>query len=138
MNRKLLFLLLTAHVGFASATEKTDNVGNKPLPAGAVLMCGEHIIGQSPDKPVHISWQAFGLHDETVKTVQFYQTQFGRPPAPVTSAQSYTWKFTGEQNELHYSVQTPSTDGPWSGCAIKPANFKTVILISNATFVKGR
>lgn len=138
MNTKLLLLSIVANIGCASAVESSDRVGNKELPAGAVLMCDEHVVGEASGKPVHIDWQAFGLNEETNKTVQFYQSQFGQPPATSSDAQSYTWTFKGEYNELQYSVRTPSADWPWSGCVTQPAKFKAVILISNAIWAKGR
>ena len=137
MNKKLLLLLVISHVGCALAAEKWDRVGNKELPADAVLMCGEHVVGESSGKPVHIDWQAFGLNEGTGKIVQFYQSQFGVAPATDSDAQGYTWTFKSEFSELQYSVKTPSAAGPWSGCSKQPANFKAVVLISNAIWVKG-
>ena len=131
MYKNLFLLLAVAHIGYTMAAEESDSVGNKKLPTGAVLMCSEHIAGEASGKPVHIVWQAFGLDEEISKTVQFYQAQFRQPPA-IADAQSYTWIFNGEHDELHYSVEIPSAAGPWSGCKIQPANFKAIILISNA------
>jgi hypothetical protein len=138
MNKTLLLLSIVTGIGCASAAEGSDRVGNMQLPAGAVLMCDEHVIGEASGKPVHIDWQAFGLNEETGKSVQFYQSQFGQPPATSSDAQSFTWTFEGEYNELQYSVKTPTADGPWSGCAKQPTNFKAVVLISNAIWVNGR
>jgi len=101
-------------------------------------MCDENVVGDSSGKPVHIDWQAFGLNEEIEKIVKFYQFQFGQPPATSSDTQSYTWTFKGESNVLKYSVETPSADGPWSGCAKQPASFKAVVFISNALWVKGR
>lgn len=138
MNKKLLLLSIAAYIGCASAAESLDRVGNKKLPAGAVLICDEHVIGDASGKPVHIDWQAFGLNEEAGKTVQFYQSLFGEPPAISSDAQSYTWAFKDGFNELKYSVKTPTADGPWSGCTKQPTHFKTIVLISNAIMVKGR
>ena len=131
MNKKLLLLLMVAHIGFASAADGFDRIGNKELPAGAVLICEEHIVGEASSKPVHIDWQAFGLRAETGKIAQFYQTQFGRPSVTNDDAQNHTWTFKGEYNELKYSVRAASDDGPWSGCAKQLGSFKAVVLISN-------
>lgn len=136
MIKKMLLLLVLAYLGRASAAESTDRVGNKELPFGAVLLCSEHVVGESSGKPMHIDWQAFGLDDEMEKTVQFYQSLFGQPPATEGDGQSYIWTFKGEYNELHYAVKTPTADGPWSQCP-KHADFKSVILISNAIWVRG-
>lgn len=138
MNKILLLLSVVAYIGCASANESSDRVGNKELPAGAVLMCDEHVVGESSGKPVHIDWQAFGLNEEIEKIVQFYQSLFGHPPAINSDAQNYNWTFKGEYNELKYSVANPSAGGPWSGCAKQPASFKAVVIISNALWVKGR
>jgi hypothetical protein len=138
MNKKPLFFLIAVHIGFASANESSDRVGNKELPAGAVLICDEHVVGEASGKPVHIDWQAYGLNDETGKTVQFYQSQFGHPPVTDADGQSHTWTFKSEYHELQYSVKTSSAAGPWSGCVKQPASFKSVVLISNAIWVKGR
>lgn len=100
-------------------------------------MCDEHVVGQSSGKPVHIDWQAFGLNEEPDKTKEFYQAQFGRSP-DLDDAQSSTWTFKGEQNELRYSVKTRSASGPWSGCSRQPTEFKAIILISNLIWAKGR
>jgi len=138
MNKILLLLLVIFHIGCASAAEKLDRVGSKELPTGAVLMCDEHVVGEASGKPVHIDWQAFGLNEEIDKAIQFYQSQFRQPPTSNSDAQSYTWTFKGEYNELQYSVKTPSATGPWSGCSKQPTNFKAVVLISNAIWVNGR
>lgn len=138
MNKNLIVLLIAAYIGCTSAAESGDRVGNKELPAGAVLMCDEHVVGEASGKPVHIDWQAFGLGEDAGRTVRFYQSLFGQPPVANSDAQSYTWTFKGEFNELKYSVETQKVDGPWSGCAKQPTNFKTIVLISNAIWVKGR
>jgi hypothetical protein len=138
MNKKLLLLFVIFYIGCASAAEKFDRVGNKELPADAVLICDEHVVGESSGEPVHIDWQAFGLDEGTGEIVQFYQSQFGVPPTSKNEAQGYTWTFKGEFSELQYSVKTSSAAGPWSGCSNQPANFKAVVLISNAIWVKGR
>lgn len=138
MNKKLLLLSIVAYIECASAAGSSDGIGNKELPAGAVLMCGEHVVGEASGKPVHIDWQAFGLNEEAEGTVQFYQSQFGRPPATNSDGQSYTWTIKGEYNELQYSVKTPRAGGPWSGCAKQPTDFKAIVLISNAIWVNGR
>ncbi|MYM97822.1 hypothetical protein [Duganella vulcania] len=138
MNKKLLLLLVISHIGCALAAEKLDRVGNKELPPDAVLICDDHVVGESSGKPMHIDWQAFGLDEGTDKTVQFYQSQFGVAPATDNDAQGYTWIFKSEYSELQYSVKTPSAAGPWSGCSKPPAHFKAIVLISNAIRVKGR
>ena len=132
MNKNLLLLSVVICIECASAAESSDRVGNKPLPAGAVLICDEHVIGEASGKAVHIDWQAFGLSEDASETVQFYQSKFGQAPAAHSDGQSYTWTFKGEYNELQYSVKTPSAGGPWSGCAKQPTDFKAVVLISNA------
>lgn len=138
MNRKLLLLSMVAHIGFASAADGFDRIGHKELPSGAVLICEEHIVGEASSKPVHIDWQAFGLRADAGEIAQFYHTQFGRPSAANDDAQNQTWRFKGEYNELQYSVRATSEDGPWSGCAKQLGSFKSVLLISNAIWEKGR
>ena len=137
MNKKLFLLFVVAHSSCASAAEKLDRVGGKEIPPSAVLMCDEHVVGEASGKPLHIDWQAFGSNDGVGKIVQFYQSQFRRPPVLESNGQRYTWTFKGEDSELKYSVETPSAVGP-SGCAIPPINFKVVVLISNAIGRKGR
>lgn len=132
MNKNLLSIMLAAHVGAALAAEELDGVGNKRLPSGAVLMCEEHVVAEASGKPVHIGWQAYGLNSGTEKAAQFYASQFALPPTQGHDAHSYTWTFKGKYSELRYSVQSPSVAGPWSGCAIQPSGFQSIILISNA------
>ncbi|MCC2956528.1 hypothetical protein LK542_12980 [Massilia sp. IC2-477] len=136
MNSKNLLLLGAVCLGCTAAAAESDSVGNKKLPAGAVLMCRQHVHGAS-DKPMHIDWQAFGLNEDRERIKHFYQAQFGQPPTR-EDAQSYTWIFEGKQNELHYSVRTPSANGPWAACSIQATNFEVIVLISNASWPKGR
>ncbi|UMR29123.1 hypothetical protein MJ904_18755 [Massilia sp. MB5] len=138
MNKKLFHLLVVSHISSASAAEKLDRVGGKEIPPGAVLMCDEHVVGEASGKPLHIDWQAFGANGGAGEIVQFYQSQFRRPPVLESDGQSYTWTIKGENNELKYSVKAPSAAGPWAGCTIPPFNLKAVVLISNAIGTKGR
>jgi hypothetical protein len=129
-NHKFFLLLIVGYYGCAAAGEQLDRVGNKKLPDGAVLMCGQHVVGKS----MHIDWQAFGLNEDIDKTRQFYQAQFGQPPAR-DDAQGYAWTFKHTNSELIYSVQYSSTAGPWSNCSAQPFKFKTIVLISNGIWV---
>ena len=138
MNREMLLLLFVAQLGNASATGESDRVGGKALPTNAVLICDEHVVGEASGKPMHIDWQAYGLHEETEKVMQFYQSQFGRPSASDKGGQSSTWTFKGEYNELQYSVKAASADGPWVKCAKQPTGYKAVVFISNAIWKYGR
>lgn len=84
---------------------------------------------------MHIDWQAFGLKDDIDKIAQFYQAQFGQPPARDETGR-YTWRFKGMYSELVYSLHPSSAIGPWSGCSSQPSDFKNIVLISNATSAK--
>jgi len=127
--------LFIAYCGCAAAAEQLDRIGSKKLPDEAVLMCGEHVIGDASGKSMHIEWQAFGLNEDSEKTAQFYQAQFGQPPAR-DDAGRYSWRFKGEYSELIYSVQLSSSAGPWSGCSNRPSRFKAIVLISNGIWAK--
>lgn len=132
---RFFLLLLIAYCGWAAAVEQSDRIGSKKLPDEAVLICGEHVVGDRAGKSMHIDWQAFGLHEDIDKTVQFYQAQFGQPPARDDVAR-YTWRFKAEYNELIYSVQPSSSTGPWSRCLNELSKFKTIVLISNGIWKK--
>ncbi|UVW29556.1 hypothetical protein [Massilia sp. H6] len=126
---RIFLTLIFAGYGCAAAAEQSDSVGSTKLPAGAVLMCGEHVVGDASAKPIHIDWQAFGLHEDMDKVAQFYQVQFGQPTARDDIGR-YTWRSKGAHSELIYAVQPSSTAGPWSGCSTDSSRFKTIVLIS--------
>lgn len=132
MNKKLLLLLVAAHMSSVSAAETLDRIGGKEIPLGAVLMCDEHLVGEASGKPLHIDWQAFGVNEGIGEVVQFYQSQFRRPPVLESDGQSYSWTIKGDDNVVRYSVKTPSAAVAWTGCSTPPTNFKAVVLISNA------
>lgn len=73
--------LIIVYYGCATAAEQSDRVGSKKLPDEAVLMCGEHVVGDARGRSMHIDWQAFGLNENIEKTAQFYEAQLGQPPA---------------------------------------------------------
>jgi len=132
MNKKLFLLLVAVHISCIAIAETLDRVGGKEIPPSAVLMCDEHVIGEPSGKPLHIDWQAFGVNEGVSEVVQFYQSQFRRPPVLESNGQSYTWTIKGEDNVLKYSVKPPSAAGPWTGCLMPPSNFRAVVLISKA------
>ncbi|WP_143068027.1 hypothetical protein [Duganella sp. CF517] len=82
MNTKLLLLSIVAYMGCASAVKSSDRVGNKELPAGAVLMCDEHVVGEASGKPVHIDWQAFGLNERKAKLCSSINLSLVSRPLP--------------------------------------------------------
>ena len=136
-THRFLLPLIIAYYGCVAAAEQSDSIGSKTLPAEAVLMCGEHVVGDASGKSMHIDWQAFGLNEDIENIAQFYQAQLGQPPAR-DDAGRYTWGFKGVYSELIYSVQPSSTAGPWSGCSTQPSRFKTIVLISNGIWAQER
>lgn len=113
----------------AAAAAQSDNIGKKPLPAGASLVCKQFVDGFSgvnKDIRFSIVWESYGASQSVHDVVGHYEKVFDRPSVAGDS-ERHTWRL---DDRLIYTVFAASEGMRWLRCAGDTSGIAGVILVS--------